>query len=88
MTDVPPHIPAKLDVLQILEDLNASGIRDYKIEMICGCGEGYVSHLKAGRILSLRYETAARLFNLWRDELQLRVSRGTEIPQDLTLTIF
>lgn len=79
---IPPPIPAKLDLEEILRNLNEWGFKDYKIEMACGWGEGYVSHLKAGRIISVRFESGARLFNLWRDEL----AANLETPQALEAT--
>lgn len=82
-------IPANLDYLAILEDLNRWGIRDYKIEAICGLGQGRVSQFKCGWAKSMVYENAARLYNFWFDEAQRRgidVSHGTSTLQALDAT--
>jgi hypothetical protein len=71
-------IPANLDYLAILADLNDWGIRDYKIEAICGFGVGHVAQLKCGAIKDMKYPNAARLYNFWFSEAQER----TEVPRE------
>lgn len=66
-------IPADIDPKGIIADLNTWGIRDYKIEMICGFSIGYVAQLKCGAIQQMTYQRAARLFNFWFDEARLHV---------------
>lgn len=61
-------IPANIDHLAILIDLNSWGIRDYKIELICGFSVGYVSQIKGGNVKQMSYQRAARLYNFWFDE--------------------
>lgn len=72
-------IPANIDYRAIIDDLNAWGIRDYKIEAICGLGQGRVSQLKCGWAKSMIYENAARLYNFWHDEA---VKRGAMVPHE------
>jgi hypothetical protein len=64
-------IPANIDHVSIVEDLNKRGIRDFKIETICGFSCGYVAQLKCGNIKQMTYQRAARLYNFWRSELEL-----------------
>lgn len=66
------HIPANIDHLAVIADLNAWGLRDYKIEAICGFSVGYVAQLKCGNITKMSYQYAARLHNFWEDEQNLR----------------
>lgn len=61
-------IPANVDHVSILADLNGWGIRDYKIEAICGFSIGYVAQLKCGNVKQMSYQRAARLYNFWFDE--------------------
>ena len=65
-------IPANIDHKQILEDLNTWGLRDYKIEAICGYSVGYVGQLKTDKIVQMTYQRAARLYNFWFEERQAR----------------
>jgi hypothetical protein len=66
-------IPANIDHVAICHDLNEWGIKDYKIEMICGFTEGYVHHLKTGGVRQMAYQRAARLYNFWFEEKAARV---------------
>ena len=70
-------IPANIDHRAIIAELNAWGLRDYKIEAICGFSVGYVAQLKCGNIEQMTYQRAARLYNFWCDEVRLQVSHGT-----------
>ncbi len=82
-------IPANLDYLALLSDLNGWGIRDYKIEAICGLNQGLVAKLKCGAQRSMLYENAARLYNFWLDEAIARgakVPHGASFPQALDAT--
>jgi len=67
-------IPANIDHQHIIGELNAWGLRDYKIEMICGFSVGYVAQLKCGNVKQMTYQRAARLYNFWFEE------RGTRSP--------
>lgn len=66
------EIPANIDHLAILRDLNAWGLRDYKIEAICGFSIGYVAQLKCGNVKQMTYQRAARLHNFWVSEASER----------------
>ena len=70
-------IPANLDYLAMLADLNRWGIRDFKIEAICDLNQGLVAKLKCGAQRSMHYENAARLYNFWHDEA---IERGAHVP--------
>ena len=76
-------IPANIDHVAIVADLNQWGIGDYKIEMICGFSVGYVNHLKTGGVRQMAYQRAARLYNFWFEE---RVSRMLQAPST-TMTL-
>lgn len=65
-------IPANIDVLAILQDLKDWGWRDHKIEIACGLSVGYVDHLRRGDIIQISYQRAARLYNFWLSEKELR----------------
>jgi hypothetical protein len=62
-------IPANIDYVSIFNDLNKLGISDYKIEAMCGLAEGHISHLRAGRRQQMAYQRAARVYNLWFEEV-------------------
>lgn len=70
-------IPADIDLISTLADLNAWGIRDYKIEAMCGLSEGRIAKIKCGATKSMIYANAARLYNLWFDEA---IARGVTVP--------
>ena len=72
---VPDEIPANIDAIAILADLNRWGITDYKVEMICGLSIGYLAQVKYGNIRVMGYPKAARLYNLWVGELRIRTPR-------------
>lgn len=70
-------IPANIDHCQLIADLNTWGLRDYKIELICGFSVGYVAQLKCGNVQQMTYQRAARLYNFWEEEQDARVSHET-----------
>lgn len=70
-------IPANLDYHQMIADLNGWGIRDYKIEAICGLPQGRIAKFKCHAQKSMIYENAARLYNFWHDEA---VARDADVP--------
>ena len=61
-------IPVKIDVAQIVAELNAWGWLDFKIETCCGLGRGYISQVRCGNIKNPEYGKAARLFNFWEEQ--------------------
>lgn len=61
-------IPSQIDILQIVADLQKWGWRDYKIEVFCGLGGGYIAQVRAGNIREPAYGKAARLYNFWEEE--------------------
>lgn len=65
-------IPANIDHVAIIEDLNRWGLRDAKIELVCDFSQGYVLAIKKGRVQQMLYQRAARLYNFWFDELAHR----------------
>lgn len=82
-------IPANIDHVSIVRDLNKWGILDYKIEAICGFSEGYVNHLKTGGVRQMAYQRAARLYNFWWEERVARLvapSAPLEFSQCLSAT--
>lgn len=76
---IPTHSPAHVDVQSILRDLNSWGIKDYKIEAICGFSPHYVGQLKCGNIRRISFEYGARLHNFWVDEWLIR-NNGQQMP--------
>lgn len=71
-------IPANVDHVGIVAELNGWGIADFKIEMICGFSRGYVSHLKTGGVQQMSYQLAARLYNFWDEERKLHESEPVQ----------
>lgn len=65
-------IPANIDYRAIVQELNSFGIGDYKLEVICGFSDGYIRHLKDGSYRDMTYQRAARLYNFWCEERELR----------------
>lgn len=78
-------IPANLDYLCIFNELNAKGISDYKIEAMCSLTDGHISHMRAGHWHEMTYQRAARVYNLWFEEVQ-RLAPVPENTQGLALT--
>jgi hypothetical protein len=66
-------IPANIDHVSIVQDLNRWGIADQKVEMICGFSRGYISKIKGGDVKQMIYQRAARLYNFWFEEHRRRV---------------
>lgn len=60
-------VPIKLDISNILDDLNEAGLTDNHVEAACEFSIGYVSRLRSGEIKRISYEYGARLHNLWAD---------------------
>ena len=84
-------IPAQIDYMALVNDLNGWGIRDYKIEAICGLNQGTIAKLKCRAQRSMVYENAARLYNFWHDEAVARgvhVPHGTSSSQSLPTTTY
>ena len=71
-------IPIQIDVAAIVQDLNTWGWLDYKIEVHCGLGSGYISQVRRGAIKEPAYGKAARLYNFWSSE-QLVQTRGEPV---------
>lgn len=65
-------IPENFDHIAALDELNAMGWKDAKIENVCGMTVGHVSNLRRRRSQSMRYEDAARLINFLLDERMKR----------------
>ena len=57
-------IPETLDPVEILNKLNALGIKDAKIGIHAGLPVSYIESLRYRRIRKLTYERAAKLLNL------------------------
>lgn len=70
-------IPAQIDAMAIVADLNAWGWRDFKIEIACGLSRGYVAQVRCGNVQEMAYSKAARLFNFWESEAEKQASRET-----------
>lgn len=66
-----------VDPLPIIRDLNGWGWRDYKIEIACGLGAGYIAQVKSGGIKVMAHKKVVPLYNFWETEA---VARGVEIP--------
>jgi hypothetical protein len=72
-----------VDVLSVLEDLNACGWLDYKIELACGFSRGFVAQLRRrGGVARLFHDNAVRLHGLWDSEME----RNPEYVSALTLS--
>jgi hypothetical protein len=68
-------IPANIDQVHLIQDLNEWGLNDYKIKEILGFSEGYIAQLKCGNITQMSYQRAARLYNFWFEERDLHLRR-------------
>lgn len=79
-------IPANIDHVGIIAELNSWGWRDAKIELVCGFSQGYVLHIKAGDVKQMNYQRAARLYNLWFDEAKERDALVEPVQQLATTT--
>ena len=80
-------IPAKLDYVQMLNDLNGLGIADYKIEMICGLSDGHASRLRTRSGGRVSYVISARLYNYWCSEMGAAISlSASDACQALEMT--
>ena len=79
-------IPVKLDYVQMFDDLNAAGISDYKIEMICGLAVGHVSHIRSRGCARMTYEVSARVYNFWESETTAIASTDTRHALEVTTT--
>ena len=66
-------IPANIDQIHLIKDLNEWGINDYKLKEILGFSEGYIAQLKCGNITQMSYNKAARLYNFWYAERELHL---------------
>ena len=83
---LPSEIPAFIDHHAIIAELNRWGIRDYKIELICGFSLGYIAQLKRTgqfRMQNMSYPRAARLYNFWVDEVKIRTPVGVPIQSSV-----
>jgi hypothetical protein len=78
----PTHIPAFIDHIAVLRDLTQWGWRDYKLEAACGFSVGYIAKLREQPNQRMFYPSAARLYNLWCDEL----TRRSDVPHGTSRT--
>jgi hypothetical protein len=76
-------IPPAIDVLQIVSDLNGWGWRDYKIEVACGLGSGYIAQVRCGGIKEPAYGKAARLHNFWFEQRTVETSKAEHLQTRL-----
>jgi hypothetical protein len=67
-------IPANIDTVHILRDLNEWGWRDYKIEMACGFSKGYIAQVRCRNVKEMTYARAARLYNFWLAESETQLA--------------
>lgn len=79
-------IPANIDHVTIVRELNEMGWRDAKIELVCGFSQGYVLHIKAGHVQQMNYQRAARLYNLWFEEVQRAAQKLASVQQATATT--
>ena len=70
-------IPEQIDPIEVLDKINATGIKDSKIHLYCGLREGYIGQVRAGRIKGLRYEVGAKLLNLLESRRNTNQDIGT-----------
>lgn len=71
-------IPLEVDFRALVAGLNAAGIKDHKIEMLCGFSKGYVAQLRCGNIGRMSFNHGARLYNLWLVETASPQSTGIQ----------
>lgn len=78
-------IPANIDAIELLNDLNTRGWLDEKISVACGWSSGYIAQIRAGRIAQMKYQNAARLVNFWASENMAEAGAPIVFPQRCTL---
>lgn len=69
-------IPEIFDHIAALDELNAMGWKDAKIENVCGLTVGHIANLRRGLSRSMRYEDAARLINFLVEERVKRTAHA------------
>ena len=67
---IPEPLPPFIDHMQLLRDLDRFGWCNYKIDAACGFSGGYVAKLRKDPQHRMFYANTARLWNLWRDEIE------------------
>ena len=72
-------IPANIDQIALLADLNRLGWKDYMLTEALGFSEGYISQLKCGNVAQMSYQKAARLYNFWCEEMNASMQN---LPKD------
>lgn len=72
-------IPANLDYVSMIEDLNGFGWTDYRLDAILGYSAGYCAQVRCRNIKDPTYPKASRLYNFWFAE---RVARHMPVPPD------
>lgn len=65
-------IPANIDYVAIVRELATFGYGNRKLDLICGFAEGSIAYIVAGDNRDMTYQRAARLYNLWWEERQMR----------------
>jgi len=75
-------IPESIDPLAVLDQINATGIKDAKIGVWCGFPDSYVWQIRNRRIKRISYERGAKLLNL----LESRVSIHNQDAGTITQT--
>jgi hypothetical protein len=73
-------IPVEIDVKQIIEELNAWGWKDQKIEVVCDFSPGYIAKLRGGPRPNRPYQLLARLYNFWVGESEINSVAETVQP--------
>jgi len=61
-------IPVNVNVIEILDELNRLGWKDYKIEIECGFSKSYVPQIRCGNVVKPAYANVAKLLNLLERE--------------------
>lgn len=57
-------IPVNVNVVELLDELNRLGWRDYKVEIECGFTKSYIAQIRNGNVVKPGYANVAKLLNL------------------------
>jgi hypothetical protein len=76
-------IPESIDPLAVLDQINATGIKDAKIGIWCGFPDSYVWQIRNRRIKRISYERGAKLLNLLESRVSIHNATSGTIAPDV-----
>lgn len=79
-------IPETIDVIALLNELNALGLKDSSVEVACNFNKGYVAQIRCGNSRRPNYQYMARLMNLAEAE-RLKTQGSTRNTENLSASL-